>query len=277
MDAGTGLELRADCARCFGLCCVVPAFSASAEFAISKDAGQPCPNLRRDFGCAIHDRLRPSGFSGCASYDCFGAGQQVAQHTFGGRDWRDFPELAAPMFAAFAALRPLHELLWYLRAALATQPAHCLHGQLESAFEETKRLAGSPPAELIAFDVAAHRDQVNSLLLLASEQARKRGGPLGPELRGAELIGKSLRGADLRRASLRGAMLIGADLTGADLRAADLTGADLRAARLNGADLTDSLFLTQPQLDSAKGTSATILPPDLARPAHWPDDPAALS
>ena len=38
------MELRADCTRCFALCCVAPAFAASADFAIDKPAGQPCPN-----------------------------------------------------------------------------------------------------------------------------------------------------------------------------------------------------------------------------------------
>src|SRR5215472_18842759 len=66
------IELQADCGRCFGLCCVAPAFAASAEFAFGKTAGKPCPNLRADFSCSIHDRLRPSGFGGCAAYDCFG-------------------------------------------------------------------------------------------------------------------------------------------------------------------------------------------------------------
>ena len=86
-----GLELRANCERCFGLCCVAPAFSASADFAIDKAAGRPCPNLRADNRCQIHAELRPRGFPGCAVYDCFGAGQKVAQVTFGGRDWRSRP------------------------------------------------------------------------------------------------------------------------------------------------------------------------------------------
>ena len=41
--------LRADCGSCFALCCVAPAFSASVDFAITKKAGQACPNLRTDF------------------------------------------------------------------------------------------------------------------------------------------------------------------------------------------------------------------------------------
>ncbi|HLT10710.1 MAG TPA: pentapeptide repeat-containing protein, partial [Micromonosporaceae bacterium] len=72
-----GDDLRADCSRCAGLCCVVPGFSASSEFAIDKPAGSPCPNLGPDFRCRIHDMLRARGFAGCATYDCFGAGQRV--------------------------------------------------------------------------------------------------------------------------------------------------------------------------------------------------------
>jgi hypothetical protein len=32
-------DLTADCSRCVGLCCVVPAFAASADFAIDQPAG----------------------------------------------------------------------------------------------------------------------------------------------------------------------------------------------------------------------------------------------
>ena len=55
-------ELRADCSRCAALCCVVPAFAASADFAIDKPAGVPCPNLQPDSRCGIHESLRPRGF-----------------------------------------------------------------------------------------------------------------------------------------------------------------------------------------------------------------------
>ena len=79
-------HLRADCSRCAGLCCVAPAFAASADFAIDKPAGTPCPNLRDDFRCGIHAAAAASaGFPGCEVFDCFGAGQQLTQVTFGGR------------------------------------------------------------------------------------------------------------------------------------------------------------------------------------------------
>jgi len=266
---GPPSSLRADCERCFGLCCVVPAFSASAEFAIDKAAGQACPNLRADFRCCIHDRLRQRGFPGCAVYDCFGAGQKVAQATFGGRDWRRAPEIAEQMFTVFGIMRQLHELLWYLDAALALRPARSLRAGLRRALVRTERLTRHGPEALAALDVAAHRQEVNALLLRASELARAGVRRPEVELRGADLVGRNLSRADLRGANLRGAHLIGADLRNADLAMADLTGADLRGADLRGADLGTSIFLTQPQLDAAKGDSRTRLPPSLTRPKHW--------
>jgi uncharacterized protein YjbI with pentapeptide repeats len=261
-------NLRADCTRCFALCCVAPAFTASRDFAITKPAGQPCPNLRHDLRCGIHTDLRGRGFTGCTVYDCFGAGQHVSQSTFAGRDWRTHPDTARDMFAVFPIMRQLHELLWYLTEARALPPAAPIHADLDTARAETEHLTHHDPAELRRLDVAAHRHAVNTLLVRASELTRgEKGG--AKDHRGADLIGANLANADLRRANLRGTYLIGADLTNADLRTADVTGADLRDTNLAGANLADTLFLTQSQLDAARGNTATTLPPTLTRPAHW--------
>jgi uncharacterized protein YjbI with pentapeptide repeats len=244
----SGDRLRADCSRCFALCCVAPAFAASADFAIDKPAGKPCPNLLADFRCGIHDRLRERGFPGCTVFDCFGAGQQVAQVTFGGRDWRRAPGTAGPMFRVFGVMRQLHELLWYLTEALRWPSASALHDELRAALRETSLLTEGTPDDVLAVDVAAHRAAVNEVLVAVSELIRMD----GPDHRGADLVGARLRGRDLRRANLRGALLVGADLRDADLRQADLTGADLRGADLRGADLTGALWVTEAQLASVR-------------------------
>jgi uncharacterized protein YjbI with pentapeptide repeats len=263
-------SLSADCSRCVGLCCVAPAFSASADFAIDKPAAHPCPNLQDDFRCGIHDRLRSSGFRGCTTYDCFGAGQQVSQVTFGGRDWRAEPPLAQSMFDTFVVMRQLHELLWYLTEAAGLPAAAPLHADLCDAITDTERLTHEPSGVLVGLDVAAHRDRVNALLLRASELARAASrGPMADH-RNADLMGADLRGADLHGATLRGARLIAADLRRADLSGADLIGADLRDADIRGADLTGCIFLIQSQIDSAKGDAQTQLPPSLIRPSRWP-------
>ncbi|MFI0784296.1 pentapeptide repeat-containing protein [Streptomyces lydicus] len=262
-------DLVSDCGSCFGLCCVALPFAASADFAIDKDAGRPCPNLQTDFRCGIHADLRGRGFSGCTVFDCFGAGQKVSQVTFGGRDWRQAPGTARQMFDVFPVMRQLHELLWYLTEALGLPDARPVHTALRAALEKTERLTRGSAEELGRLDVPAHRGEVNALLLRTSELVRATVPGRKKERRGADLMGARLRKADLRGANLRGAYLIAADLQGADLRQADLIGADLRDADLSGADLTGALFLTQAQVNAARGNAATTLPPALSRPAHW--------
>ncbi|MFF3611834.1 pentapeptide repeat-containing protein [Streptomyces sp. NPDC002580] len=265
------LELRADCGQCFGLCCVALPFARSADFAIDKDAGRPCPNLRSDSRCGIHTRLRETGFTGCTVYDCFGAGQRVSQVTFGGVDWRSGPpERARQMFDVFPVVRALHELLLYLNEALVLPAARPVHADVRRLLTVTEDLARQTPQELAGLDVDAHRRRVNEVLLRVSDLQRAGlGGGRRKDRRGADLMGARLKGADLRGASLRGACLIAADLTGADLRGADLIGADLRDTDLTDADLTGAFFLTQPQVNAARGNAGTRLPGSVERPGHW--------
>jgi hypothetical protein len=258
--------LRADCSRCAGLCCVAPAFAASADFAIDKPAGTACPNLQDDFRCGIHAQLGDRGFPGCAVFDCFGAGQRITQGTFGAHSWREEPELAAAQFAVLPVMRQLHESLWYLTESLALAPAAPLRSEILAAHARTEALAAAAE-ELAALDVGAFRREVGELLGRVSDLVR---GPGGTNRRGADLMGRDLRRAGLTGANLRGAYLIGADLRGVDLEQADLLGADLRAADVRGADLSRCLFLTRTQVNAARGDASTRLPVVLDRPAHWP-------
>ncbi|MFE7915696.1 pentapeptide repeat-containing protein, partial [Bacillus mobilis] len=54
-----------------------------------------------------------------------------------------------------------------------------------------------------------------------------------------------------------------------NLRGADLIGADFRDADIRGADFTNSIFLTQVQINAAKGDTHTKLPKMLSRPSYW--------
>ncbi|MFD6426068.1 pentapeptide repeat-containing protein [Streptomyces sp. NPDC060198] len=270
-STGTGPDvLRGDCANCFGLCCVALTLFASADFAVDKGAGEPCANLQEDFRCGIHRRLRPAGYSGCTVYDCFGAGQKVSQGVYARQDWRSRPETADEMFRVFRVMRQLHEILSLLTEALALPAARPIRQELRQAHDATERLTLETAAELADFDVAAHRETVAPLLRGASALVRATA-PDRPGRRrtGRDLFGARLRGADLRGADLRSACLVAADLTGADLGLADVIGADFRDTRLSRADLTGTLFLTQVQLNAARGDAATRIPPSLVRPAHW--------
>lgn len=173
------------------------------------------------------------------------------------------------MFDVFPVVRQLHELLWYLTEALTLPAARPVHADLRRMLERTDALTRGTAEELAALDVPAHRQEVNVLLLRTSDLVRAGIGGKKKNRRGADLMGARLKGADLRGASLRGAYLIAADLTGADLRGADLIGADLRDTDLTDADLTGAFFLTQPQLNAARGSAGTRLPDSVTRPVHW--------
>ncbi len=268
-------NLLADCSSCFGLCCVALPFQASADFAFDKDAGEPCRHLgTEDFRCTIHDRLPERGFPGCTVFDCFGAGQQVSQVTFRGVDWRSAPETASRMFAVLPVMRQLHELLWLLTEALSRPSGDQLHAELSAARDRVRRLTSAEPDELLQLDVADQRRRTAPLLQQVSQTARQpftrsKTDRARLDHRNADLIGAKLAAADLRGADLRGAYLIGADLRRADLSYADLLGADLRAADLRGARLAESLFVTQPQINGARGDRRTTIPGLLAAPASW--------
>jgi hypothetical protein len=254
-------DLVADCSRCFALCCVLLPYSRGAGFGADKAGGVPCHHLADDDRCSIHADLRERGWPGCVAFDCFGAGQQVAQVTYGGTSWREHDDLGE-MAAVLSVVRLLHEMLRHLAEVARRSP--------DPAAEELRRrvleVRDGTPVELLTLEIDALQGEVGDLLAAAGTRLRD---PDAPDLARADLAGRDLRARDLRDASFRGALLIAADLRGVRLGTADLLGADLRDADLRGADLSATLFLTRPQVATARGDAATRLPPDLPAPAHW--------
>jgi len=267
--------LRPDCGNCFALCCTAFGFSRSADFPIDKPAGTPCRNLAPDFSCTIHDSLRPRGFRGCTVFDCFGAGQTVSQGIFGGTSWIEDPDSRKNMFSAFATARQLHEMLWYLAEAHTRSVDHDTSDRVERLATIIQEAVGGDLGALLSLDVQNIHAQVRSTLIEVSEGVRAAYLAAGADYLdaafqpGADLMGKSLRSRQFCGADLRGAYLIAADLRGCDLSGVDLLGADLRDARLEGADMSQALFVTQPQVNAARGDATTRLPADLETPSHW--------
>ncbi|MDQ0231816.1 pentapeptide repeat-containing protein [Metabacillus malikii] len=268
-------SFQSDCENCFGLCCVALPYAKSADFAFSKDGGEPCKNLQADFRCKIHTDLRGKGFKGCTVYECFGAGQKVSQITYQGKNWRDNPNLANQMFDVFPRMQQIHEMLYYLDEVLRMGKESSIHETLLQVYEETELLTDLCPEEILSIDIPCHRAKVSILLTQVSEQVRaktRRGKQQLKIEKGAtsgSLIGASLQGAQLKGSNLRGALLIAADLRNADIRDSDFLGADLRDANICGANLLGSIFLTQAQVNAAKGNQQTKLPEHLQVPEHW--------
>ncbi len=231
----------ADCTRCAALCCVHTTFTTSADFAIDKPAGTPCPNLGADHRCTIHDTLRPSGFVGCVAFDCYGAGQRVVARQL------DAEIVSSSFWTAFS----LCELGWHLEHAQARHPPAALRCQLDDLLSEVHDSLHALSSS------STLRSRCSALLRELSAVLRQ---PAGPDLSRQMHLGADFKGADLRRGTLFASCFVGADLRGADLRGADLRGADLRGSRLEGADLRHALFVTDTQLAGARTDAHTRRP-----------------
>lgn len=281
MDNATAKNIReglkADCTKCFGLCCTALNIVASSDFPINKPAGIPCVNLQNDYGCQIHSHLRNKGFKGCTVFDCLGAGQVVSQVTFKGQSWRENPKIREKMFRVFPIMEQIYEMIAYTAEALSYDIPYALSDKLSAQLKEMQSLTKLDAEQLLSLDLVMYRLPLNKLLTETSKYIRE---SLIAKLPGtknsknynherADWIGKKLRGKDLRAINFRGAYLIAADMRNTDLRSVDFIGADLRDANLMGANLSTSMFLTQMQINSAKGDINTILPTHIERPSHW--------
>lgn len=272
------IQLHAECSSCFGLCCVALYFSTLDGFPTDKKAGVPCPNLQNNNKCRVHSELSVLGYKGCLAFDCFGAGQKVSQLTYQGVDWRVGSKTATEMFDVFLVMRQLHELLWYLSDALSLPSTLSLHPELSLLIEETEELTQGRPEEILKIDLTLQRNKVNEMLLKVSQLVRNetRKGIPSPFITNTKngkrmnLMARDLRKKDLRGADLRGACLIAADLRGNDLCGTDVIGADFRDTDIRATDLVNCLYLTQAQLNAAKGNNETKIPISLDRPKHWP-------
>ena len=107
-----------------------------------------------------------------------------------------------------------------------------------------------------------------------------------PDLSGTDLSGMNLSKANFSqvsfvRANLSEANLSGADLTGGHLSGVLLSGAKLTGTNLSGArlfvlrpdlrntNLSETISLTQEQIEQARGNEQTELPEHLKPPASW--------
>lgn len=269
--------MKADCTKCFSLCCTALNIVASSDFSINKPAGTPCLNLQPNYSCQIHSQLRDKGFKGCTVFDCLGAGQVVSQVTFKGQSWRGNPEIGKKMFQVFPIMEQLHEMIAYVSEALSYEIPEDIADKLRIQLRKLQYLTELDADDLLALDLIMYRFSLNEILTIASNFVREKAISKLPGNRNikdfdharVDWIGKKLEGKDLRASDFRGAYLIASDMRNSDLREVNFIGADLRDVNLGGADLSTSMFLTQMQINSAKGNEMTRLPIYIQKPSHW--------
>ncbi|CZQ93614.1 Hypothetical protein Tpal_1658 [Trichococcus palustris] len=261
-------EYSSDCSNCFALCCVALQFQKSQDFPFSKKEGVPCKNLRTDFGCAIHNQLKANGFNGCTTYECFGAGQFISVELFNGRDWQTDPVSRKQMFQLLPVVRNIHEIIYHLRSSMAITKNKDTDKACEELIKDLEKIKKDPPAILAGFDIMPYRIISSRIFMEVSAAYRDNKAKYDFEPYG-DWSGQNHASRDFSYQNFRGFLFIEMDLKDANLQFCDFLGTDMRNADISGADLRNSIFLTQSQINAAKGNAYTRIPDGLNVPAHW--------
>lgn len=264
-------SLSIHCENCCGLCCAALCFAASDGFPADKPAGVSCRHLTGDFRCAIHSRLKSCGFKGCMAFDCMGAGQKLCQNQYAGRSWRESAAVAQEIYTAFYRLYTLHQMLWYLAEAASLLASRHLEGKLHAQISRVEQATCLPSEALMALPAEEYRRDTNALLKRAWQAVQDdlHMAPVKKADGNHMYMGKDLRRKPLAGQDMSMSLLIAANLSGCSLYGVNLLGADMRDTDIRGADLRESLFLTQGQINAARGNRDTRLPPHLTYPVAW--------
>jgi len=265
--ADYALKLKIDCKNCSGLCCVSLYCTKTDGFPANKEAGIPCAYLGSDYGCNIHSKLSEKNYKGCIAYDCFGAGQRATQLCLTNGTWKTNTKQADMIFETFMIVFQLHQMLWYLVEAFQLTTDNKLKSTIDELIQDNEQIAEMLPENYLKTDLSEYRLKVNTVLkqisstISISTSASRHSDMM--------YLGKNFKKANLDGKDFSMSLMIAADFTGCSLKKTNFLGADIRDANVRDTDLSESIFLTQMQINSAIGNKNTRLPDNLSRPAAW--------
>ncbi|MGG7165748.1 pentapeptide repeat-containing protein [Clostridium ihumii] len=261
-------ELKVNCSKCSGLCCTALFFSKIDGFPENKVAGKPCINLKDDYYCKIHNELEKRNMKGCIGYDCFGAGQHVTQGIYKGETWKTLQEHSQEIFDVFIIVFQLYQIRYFLEESMIVISAKELWSDIQKLINENKTICNATPQSIINFDIESYRNRVNIILKQVSSFILKCFKNKGNS-KLTDFLGRSFKKRDMSGLDLSMKLLIASNFDSCIFDGTIFLGADTRDTNFSNADLRESVFLTQGQINSAKGNKNTKLPKHLKYPITW--------
>lgn len=261
-------QLKVDCSKCSGLCCTALFFSKIDGFPENKKAGKPCTKLQNDYQCKIHHELEKLNMKGCIGYDCFGAGQHVTQFIYQCETWQTMQEQSKEIFDVFLLIFQLFQIRYYLEESAIIIPAKELGSDIVNLINENEALCNSTPQSILEIDIDSYRNKVNIILKQVCDSVIKCFHN-SENIRLTEFLGRNFNDRDMSGLDLSTKLLIAANFDSCIFNGTVFLGADTRDTNFSNADLREAVFLTQGQINSAKGNRNTKLPEHLDYPITW--------
>lgn len=266
-DRNESYRLTSDCSKCSGLCCIALYCFQSDGFPQNKPIGKPCIHLMDNYKCKIHSNLESMGMRGCIAYDCFGAGQYLTENIYGGVTWQTQPKRTKEICDMFVLVYRLFQLRFFLYESKKLASSELLLAEISRLLQENDMICRLPIEEMMQYLIEEYQDRVNSVLKRACIALTNYLGiknNFGQNFLNRNFAGKDLSGVDFNMKPL-----IASDFRNCQLKGATFIGADTRDANFDGADLREAVFLSQGQINAAKGSCRTKLPDHLKYPDTW--------
>lgn len=254
------------CHECCGLCCIALCFFKMDGFPEDKCAGVACSHLQSDTMCDVHAALAVKGYRGCIGYDCFGAGQYVTQHLYHGTLSFEKPRQREELYAVFLLVYQLFQIRYFLEETLCISIVQQYHSQAIHLLCEAEEICAGSRKRLLQFDIDDYHTRVSTILKKASRQLTDYLNSL-PITK--PLLNKTWHHHDFRGCDLSMSLLIQTTFDTCLFAGTNVLGADTRDCQFLNCDLRDAVFLTQSQLNHAKGDHRTRLPAHLQYPPTW--------
>ena len=266
-DRNESYKLASDCFRCSGLCCIALYCFQTDGFPQDKPTGKPCINLMDNFQCRIHKDLERMGMKGCIGYDCFGAGQYVTEQIYHGVTWKSHSEKRNEICEIYVLAYRLFQLRFFLFESKKLISSGQLLPEIDLLLQENDAICKLPVQEMLSYPIEAYQDKVNHVLKKSCVELKryvKAGNNSGKDYLNRNFEGKDLSGVDFNMK-----LLIASNFRNCVFAGATFIGADTRDANFDGADLREAIFLSQGQINAAKGSRRTKLPKHLKYPDTW--------
>ena len=148
---------------------------------------------------------------------------------------------------------------------ISAQP---LKETIQCLIEENVKMCHYRPDSILSLDLEQYRQRANYILKqvckLLQQSIHSESKKVPSNFLGGNFKGRNMSGADLSTK-----LLIAANFENSLFNGTIFLGADTRDTNFNNADLSEAVFLTQGQVNSAKGNRNTKLPYHLDYPSTW--------
>lgn len=161
----------------------------------------------------------------------------------------------------------MFQLRFFLYESKKLASSEILLPEIEQLLQENDAICKLSIEEMLHYPIDSYQDKVNYILKKSCVELKKFLGV--KKVTETNFLNRNFRGKNLSGFDFNMKPLIASDFHNCKLKGATFIRTDTRDANFDGADLREAVFLSQGQINAAKGSRRTKLPKHLKYPVTW--------